>query len=93
MSANKIMTMRDALLSAQRLIERDFPNGQLAIDIRNALTSTETHAETIQKIVEMSNSVDGDPAIPAGDSQWRKGYKQACSDIILALSRPHGGGK
>jgi hypothetical protein len=29
--------MRAALESAQRIIERDYPNGQLAIDIRNAL--------------------------------------------------------
>lgn len=31
--------MREALEGAQRIIERDFPNGQLAIDIRGALRS------------------------------------------------------
>jgi hypothetical protein len=38
-----------------------------------------------QKIAEMSSTVDTDPAIPAGDTQWKKGYKQACSDIIAML--------
>lgn len=41
--------------------------------------------EIARKIAEMSLDVDGDPAIPAGDSQWRKGYKQACSDIVLMV--------
>lgn len=41
--------------------------------------------EIAQKIAEMSLSVDSDPAIPAGDLQWKKGYKQACSDIILLV--------
>ena len=31
----------EALRSAQRIIERDFPNGQLAMDIRAALSSWE----------------------------------------------------
>jgi hypothetical protein len=33
----RVSAMRDALESAQKIIERDYPNGQLAIDIRNAL--------------------------------------------------------
>lgn len=38
-----------------------------------------------KKIAEISLSVDSDAAIPVGDTQWRKGYKQACSDIIAML--------
>lgn len=41
-----------------------------------------TLQEIARKVAEMSLSVDSDPAIPAGDKAWRKGYKQACSDII-----------
>jgi hypothetical protein len=41
--------------------------------------------EIAQKISEMALRVDGDPAIPAGDLQWKKGYKQACSDIVLMI--------
>lgn len=34
----------------------------------------------------LAYNVDTDhPAIPRGDMQWRKGYKQACSDIIAML--------
>jgi len=48
-----------------------------------------------QKIAEMSSNVDDDPAIPAGDKQWKKGYKQACSDIIAMIyeSRPESNGE
>lgn len=47
---------------------------------------TEVNLETIlPKIAVMAVSVDDDPAIPKGDRQWRKGYKQACSDIIAML--------
>lgn len=31
--------LRDALQKAQKIIEREFPNGQTAIDIRNALAA------------------------------------------------------
>lgn len=39
----------------------------------------------LRKIAEMSASIDTDPAIPSGDWQWRKGYQQACSDIIAMI--------
>jgi hypothetical protein len=38
-----------------------------------------------KRIAEMAASVDDDPAIPKGDHEWRKGYKQACSDIVIML--------
>jgi hypothetical protein len=44
-----------------------------------------TSQEIARKIAEMSLSVDSDPAIPSGDTQWRRGYKQACSDIIAMV--------
>jgi hypothetical protein len=44
--------------------------------------------DVAKKVAEMSSTVDNDPAIPAGDTQWRKGYKQACSDIIAMLTTP-----
>jgi len=49
------------------------------------MTLDEALRDLAQKIAEMSLSVDGDEAIPTGDKQWRKGYKQACSDIILMV--------
>lgn len=55
--------------------------------IRELLKSATALQEIAQKIAEMSLEVDGDPAIPAGDLQWKKGYKQACSDIIMTLPR------
>lgn len=36
-AADRIEKLMTALISAQRIIERDFPSGQLATDIRNAL--------------------------------------------------------
>ena len=39
--ADLVEPLVEALRSAQRIIERDFPNGQLAIDIRAALSSWE----------------------------------------------------
>jgi hypothetical protein len=33
----EIKRLREVLMSAQRIIERDFPSGQLVIDIRAAL--------------------------------------------------------
>lgn len=36
-SQARIKVLEEALADAQRIIERDFPNGQLAIDIRAAL--------------------------------------------------------
>lgn len=42
--------------------------------------------DIVKKIVGFSSAVDSDPAVPFGDTQWRKGYKQACSDIIAALA-------
>lgn len=41
---DEIERLRDTLASAQRIIERDYPNGQLAIDIRNALSGTQPQA-------------------------------------------------
>lgn len=58
--------------------------------IRELLKSATALQEIAQKIAEMSHKVDGDPAIPAGDLQWKKGYKQACSDIIMALAASNG---
>lgn len=43
--------------------------------------------EIATRIAEMAHDTDDDPAIPAGDLQWRKGYKQACSDIVLIVCR------
>jgi len=36
---DKVETLVTVLESAQRIIERDFPNGQLAIDIKAALSA------------------------------------------------------
>lgn len=44
-SAGNVDAMREALKSAQRIIERDYPNGQLAIDIRAALAPVEVHGD------------------------------------------------
>jgi len=39
--ADLVEPLVEALRESQRIIERDFPNGQLAIDIRAALSSWE----------------------------------------------------
>lgn len=44
--ADLVEPLVEALRESQRIIERDFPNGQLAIDIRAALSSWEAASHT-----------------------------------------------
>jgi hypothetical protein len=53
--------------------------------IRELLKSATALQGITQIIAEMWFEVDGDPAIPVGDIQWKKGYKQACSDIATLM--------
>jgi hypothetical protein len=61
------------------------PEQMMTEDWRTPKMPDKVLQEIAEKIGNMSLEVDGDPAIPAGDTQWRKGYKQACSDIVAMV--------
>jgi hypothetical protein len=72
--------MREVLVSAQRIIERDFPNGQLAIDIRNVLTASPLSRPAKCPVCYRRGPIDGCTL-------------QDCPQDAPSLTRPHGGGK
>lgn len=56
---------------------------QIIADLRRE--NGDLRDELCREVAAISSLVDTAPSIPLGDREWKKGYKQACSDIIGAI--------
>lgn len=92
---DEIERLRDTLASAQRIIERDYPNGQLAIDIRNALSGTQPQPAQVTEALAIAEDVLS--RAPFSTAILPNGmHPQVVIEKIraaLAYTHPRGGGK